>query len=504
MNNNQVSCTEGILIHGEDDVVTLTKTVQAGQMVFWNYAGQMEQRKASTDIPQFHKMACRKITKGQKVKKYGHVIGIASQDIQKGEWVHTHNLKSCSEEIMTSTTDMGTNGSIRKASVSPCIQGYRRPDGKFGIRNYVLILPCSLCASETARFIAENVRGSKYIPNQGGCSLSHKDYNITMNTLSGIAANPNVYGTIIIGNGCEVIQADALYKEIQRKTNKPLYQYVIRKEGGSLSTINKAVKMAKKLVKEASQLVKVEADISELLLGTECGGSDPTSGLVSNPVVGETCDILVKAGGSCILSETPEMIGAENVLAQRAKSEEIQRKLLHMIKEYEKAFLVVGENPRNGNPTPGNIAGGITTLEEKSLGCIHKSGSTSINEVIGYAETGHEKGLIVMDTPGQDIASIAGMAAAGAQLVLFTTGHGTPTGFGIVPVIKITANEETAYKMSDHIDFDCCGILTGQGDIINYGENLYELIQKVSCGQKTKSEQLGFNDMSIARCCNFA
>ena len=251
MNNNQVSCTEGILIHGEDDVVTLTKTVQAGQMVFWNYAGQMEQRKASTDIPQFHKMACRKITKGQKVKKYGHVIGIASQDIQKGEWVHTHNLESCSEEIMTSTADMGTNVSIRKASVSPCIQGYRRPDGKFGIRNYVLILPCSLCASETARFIAENVRGSKYIPNQGGCSLSHKDYNITMNTLSGIAANPNVYGTIIIGNGCEVIQADALYKEIQRKTNKPLYQYVIRKEGGSLSTINKAVKMAKKLVKEA-------------------------------------------------------------------------------------------------------------------------------------------------------------------------------------------------------------------------------------------------------------
>ncbi|MDD3415626.1 MAG: UxaA family hydrolase [Lachnospiraceae bacterium] len=384
------------------------------------------------------------------------------------------------------------------------IQGYRRPDGKFGIRNHVLILPCSLCASETARFIAENVKGSTYLPNQGGCSLSSRDYEITMDTLSGVAANPNVYGTIIIGNGCEVIQAADLKKAIVEKTCKPVFQYIIREEGGSLKTVNKAVAKVEELVKEASLLKREQAHIRELVVGTECGGSDPTSGLVSNPIVGKVSDIVVALGGSSILSETPEMIGAENILAKRAKNKQLEEDILGMIGEFEQSFISVGMNPRSGNPTPGNIAGGITTLEEKSLGCIHKSGTAEVTEVIHYAKPIHEKGLIVMDTPGQDIASIAGMAAAGAQVVLFTTGHGTPTGFGVVPVIKITGNEQTAQKMKDHIDFDCSDILTGHSTIAQSGKNLFELTQKVCCGQRTKAEELGFNDMSIARYCNFA
>lgn len=377
-------------------------------------------------------------------------------------------------------------------------------DGRFGIRNHVLILPASLCASETARFISENVEGTVYLPNQGGCSLSKRDFKVTVETLSGIAANPNVYGTIVVGNGCEVVQASILAENIRKKTCKPLEILVIREEGGTIKTVNKGIALAEQMRKDADTAVLEEADISELILGTECGGSDPTSGLVSNPVVGVCSDHLVDAGGTVILSETPELLGTEEILAARCVSEKVKEDLLTMIADYEKDFILVGENPRNGNPTPGNIAGGITTLEEKSLGCIHKAGNRPIQGVIGYGEMITGKGLIVSDTPGQDIASICGMAASGAQIVVFTTGHGTPTGSGIVPVIKLTGNAETMEKMGDNIDFDCSGVLSGESTIEEEGKRLFEYMQKVAQGEETKAEKLGFNDVSIARYCNFA
>ncbi len=384
------------------------------------------------------------------------------------------------------------------------IKGYRRPDGRFGIRNYVLILPCSLCASETARFTAQNVEGAIYLANQGGCSLSKRDLKVTLETLSGIAANPNIYATVLIGNGCEVVQASLLEAEIRKKTNKPLYTLVIREEGGSIKTVEKAARIAEKLCEEARKLQVEEADISELILGTECGGSDPTSGLVSNPVVGKCSDLLVELGGSVILSETPEMIGAEQILARRCADDETKDALLKMIADYEKDFLLVGENPRSGNPTPGNIQGGITTLEEKSLGCIHKGGTGVIRQVLGYGEMVTRKGLVVSDTPGQDIASIIGMAASGAQMVVFTTGHGTPTGSAVVPVIKITGNEETYEKMKDNIDLDCSKVLTQGKSLDEAGEELLEMVVRTANGRKTKAEELGFQEVSMARYCNFA
>lgn len=384
------------------------------------------------------------------------------------------------------------------------IRGYRRTDGRFGIRNYVLILPCSLCASETARFVSQNVKGTVYLANQGGCSLSKRDLKVTLETLSGIAANPNIYATVLIGNGCEVVQASLLEQEIRKKTNKPLHTLIIREEGGSIKTVDKAAAIAAKLCEEAQMLPAEEADISELILGTECGGSDPTSGLVSNPVVGKCSDLLIAKGGSVILSETPEMIGTERILAERCADDRTKEALLEMIKSYENDFLLVGENPRNGNPTPGNIQGGITTLEEKSLGCIHKGGSGIIQEVIGYGEPVTKKGLVVSDTPGQDIASIIGMAASGAQLVVFTTGHGTPTGSAIVPVIKITGNEETYEKMKDNIDFDCSKVLTQGKSLDEAGEELLKMVWQTANGMQTKAEKLGFQDVSMARYCNFA
>lgn len=382
-------------------------------------------------------------------------------------------------------------------------KGYRRPDGRVGIRNHVLILPCSLCASETARFIASQVPGSVYIPNQGGCALSKADLDITIRVLSGFAANPNVYGTVVVANTCENVQPDLLIEEIKKKTNKPVEKVVIRDIGGTIKAAEAGVRYASQMSREASKLEKESFDISELILATECGGSDPTSGLAANPTLGVVSDKIVELGGTSILSETSELVGTEEILAPRCINEEVAEKLLKIIKDNEEYFEKAGESLRDGNPSAGNKEGGLTTLEEKSLGCIHKAGYAPINEVYEYGAMVDKKGLVVMDTPGQDIASIAAMVAGGAQVVIFTTGRGTPTGNGIVPVIKITGNSETAKLMEDNIDFDASSIISGQSTIEENGEKLFELLIEVVNGQQSKAESLGFNDMSLARKCNF-
>ncbi|MCI8342811.1 MAG: UxaA family hydrolase [Firmicutes bacterium] len=382
-------------------------------------------------------------------------------------------------------------------------KGYRRPDGKIGIRNHVLILPCSLCASETARFISSQVLGSVYIPNQGGCALSAADLELTYKVLSGFAANPNVYGTVVVANTCENVRPDELVRRIKLLTNKPVESVVIREAGGTIKAAALGVELATEMSRQAAAVEKEEADISELILGTECGGSDPTSGLAANPALGVVSDKVVELGGTSILSETSELVGTEEILAPRCINDEVSKKLLKIIKDNEEYFEKLGESLRDGNPSAGNKEGGLTTLEEKSLGCIHKAGYSPITEVYGYGETVDKKGLVVMDTPGQDIASIAAMVAGGAQVVVFTTGRGTPTGNGIVPVIKMTGNSETAQLMADNIDFDASGIISGEKTIEETGEKLFELLMKVVNGQRSKAESLGFNDMSMARKCNF-
>ena len=382
-------------------------------------------------------------------------------------------------------------------------KGYRRPDGKIGIRNHVLILPCSFCASETARFTASLVNGTVYIPNQGGCALVKKDLEITLEVLSGLAANPNVYGTVVIGNNCEAVQASLLVERIKAKTNKPLESVVIRDAGGTIKAVEKAVSYAQKMVQDAGMIEKEEAHITQLILATECGGSDPTSGLAANPVVGHLSDKFVSLGATSILSETSELVGTEDILAPRCINEEVANKLLKIIKDNEEHFERAGESLRFGNPTTGNKEGGLTTLEEKSLGCIHKGGESPITAVYGYGEMVKEKGLVVMDTPGQDVASIVAMVAGGAQVAVFTTGRGTPTGNGIVPVIKITGNSETAHLMADNIDFDASPVISGEKTIEELGEELFDVVMDVVKGKKSKAEALGFNDMSLARECNF-
>ena len=382
--------------------------------------------------------------------------------------------------------------------------GYRRPDGRVGVRNRVLILPASVCATDTARIIAQQVEGAISFNNQQGCSQVGPDQQFTMDVMAGYAANPNVYGTVVVSLGCENCQMDLVVKAIQERTNKPLKQVIIQEAGGTLKAIDMAVRYAKEMVEEASLLQKEEFPLSELIVGTECGGSDPTSGLAANPAIGAMSDLVVQAGGTSILSETSEFIGAEHILARRAINKEVHDRIYEITSRFEAHFHAVGEDVRQGNPSPGNKAGGITTLEEKSLGCIHKGGHSPINAVYDYAKQVESKqGLVIMDTPGNDPASVAAMVAGGAQVIVFSSGRGSPVGHPIAPVVKVTGNKITFANMEDNIDFCAAPLIYGEKTVEQLGTDLLNMVVETACGKQTKAEALGFVETAIARVCNY-
>ena len=382
--------------------------------------------------------------------------------------------------------------------------GYRRPDGRVGIRNKVLIMPTCVCSADVARIVSSNVNGTVTFHNQNGCGQIGKDFQMTMDIEAGYAANPNVYGTVLIGLGCEEHQVSLVTEAIRKRTNKPLVSFVIQEVGGTIKTVELATRAAQKMVIEASRVSRIECNVSELILGTNCGGSDPTSGVSANVVMGYASDKLVGLGGTSILSETPELLGAEHILAGRAVNEEVAKSIYRITKDFEDHFKNVGYDVRDGDPSPGNFVGGITTLEEKSLGCIKKAGNAPIQAVIEYAhQIDNIKGLVIMDTESHDPSSVAAMAAGGAQMCVFSSGRGSPTGNPIIPVIKITGNKFTFEKMSDNIDFDTSGMLYGQSTIEELGEDLFELILDVAEGMMTKNEILGITEMAIGRQCNY-
>ena len=359
--------------------------------------------------------------------------------------------------------------------------GYRRPDGRVGVRNRVLILPASVCATDTARIIAQQVEGAISFNNQQGCSQVAPDQQFTMDVMAGYAANPNIYGTVVVSLGCENCQMDLVVKAIEV-----------------------AVRYAKEMVAEASMLQKEEFPLSELIVGTECGGSDPTSGLAANPAIGAMSDLVVQAGGTSILSETSEFIGAEHILARRAINKEVHDRIYEITSRFEAHFHAVGEDVRQGNPSPGNKAGGITTLEEKSLGCIHKGGHSPINAVYDYAKQVESKqGLVIMDTPGNDPASVAAMVAGGAQVIVFSSGRGSPVGHPIAPVVKVTGNKITFANMEDNIDFCAAPLIYGEKTVEQLGTDLLNMVVETACGKQTKAEALGFVETAIARICNY-
>lgn len=374
--------------------------------------------------------------------------------------------------------------------------GYKRPDGKVGIRNYVLILATSVCSNKLAADIANAVEGATHINNTFGCCQLGADARLTLKTVVNTGIHPNVGAVVVVGLGCEGTEPLEVYNEI-KKTGKPVEVITIQGEGGTLKAFAKGVSIARKFVQELSLTTKVECDITDLILGMECGGSDTTSGLASNPTCGIASDKLVALGGTSILSETTEFIGAEHVVARRGINEKVSQDILDLVRGCEKRAMALGEDIRGGQPTPGNIEGGLTSIEEKSLGCIHKSGTAPFQGVLDYAEIPSGKGLYIMDTPGQDIESITGMVAGGAQVVIFTTGRGTPTGNPIAPVIKLTGNAFTYKNMEDNIDFDVSEIVSGHKTIQEMGEKLFDEIIEVCNGKITKAEALKHREFCI-------
>ncbi|MGN8862489.1 UxaA family hydrolase [Dorea longicatena] len=327
--------------------------------------------------------------------------------------------------------------------------GYKRKEGRAGIRNHVLIMPTCACGSESCRIVASQVRGAVNIVFNTGCSDVAANTEMSQKVLTGFACNPNVYGVVIIGLGCETVSHNKLREKIQSMTSKPVVSFGIQDEGGTLKTIEKAVRAARDMAAEAGMQQKELCDISELLLGIECGGSDATSGIASNPAVGELSDNLVE------------------------------------------------------QPTPGNKAGGLSTLDEKSLGCIRKGGTRPIVEVLKQAEHPTKQGAIVMDTAGYDISSVTSMVAAGCNAVIFTTGRGTPTGNAIVPVLKVTANARTYEKMEDNMDVDLSAIIKGTKTYQECGKELVSVIGDICNGKMTKAEAFGFSDIAVDHVCRF-
>lgn len=378
------------------------------------------------------------------------------------------------------------------------IEGYRRKNGALGIRNHVAVIPTSVCASEVAVRISAAVPGTVALPHQHGCCQVGADFDQTLKTLGGLGGNPNVAAVLVVTLGCEGLEAERLIEFIAR-SEKPMESVHIQDAGGSDAAIIRGVALLQRLVAHSQRYRRVPAALADIIMATECGGSDATSGLVANPVLGRVSDRLLEEGGTSILSETTELIGAEHLLAQRARSPEVAQQLLGIVARMEQRALAMGVDIRGTQPTPGNIAGGITTIEEKSLGCIHKAGSAVIEGVLEYAQPPGGKGLYVMDTPGHDIESVTGMVAGGAQVVVFTTGRGTPTGCPIAPVIKVTGNSATFQRMAGNIDINA-GVVIDQGiDVNAIAADLFEALVSVCNGKPTRAEALGHREMAIFR-----
>ncbi|NIN69635.1 MAG: altronate dehydratase [Anaerolineae bacterium] len=374
--------------------------------------------------------------------------------------------------------------------------GYRRNDGCVGVRNHVLVFPTVICASSVAQKISREVPGTICVSHQHGCGHLGEEREHMIRAMTGFCANPNVAGVLLVGLGCEMLTPEVLGEEL-RDAGQRVEAITSQSTEGTSDAVAKGKELAQRLLQEAEGAQREEVDASELMLGTKCGASDTLSGLTANPATGIACDLLVAEGGTAIFTETPEMLGAEHVLARRAASDEVRRRIWEITSTTEGRVKAMGLDIREAEPGPGNIEGGLTTLAEKSLGAIRKGGTTDIVQVVDYAEKPTEKGLVIMDGPAHDVVSVTGMVAAGAQVIVFTTGLGTPVGSPIAPVIKISSNSDLYRRWQGNVDLNAGAILDAEESLQSMGERVFTEIMEVASGKLTKAETLDHGEFAI-------
>jgi altronate hydrolase len=516
-----------LLLHPDDPVAVARHDLAAGELL----AGGERPLLARESIPSGHKVALRTLEEGQVVHKYGQVIGVTTRRIIAGEHVHDHNLISPSrrgalpspgapatrpEPTVPSPAPRpkSTRTSIPAPpagpGTAPTVAGFRRPDGRVGARNYVAVLSTVNCSATVVRRIAAafsvpgalneypGVDGVIAITHGSGCGLSRdgEGFDLLRRTLTGYARHHNVGGVLVVGLGCEVNQVSALVDQFELAPGIPVERMTIQHLGGTAATILAGVQAVRELLPIAANVRRTEVPVSELVVGLNCGGSDAWSGVSANPVLGTAVDRLVAAGGTAVLGETPEIHGAEHLLTSRAVSSEVASKLLDRVAWWEQYAAADGGNLDN-NPSPGNRAGGVTTIEEKSLGAVAKGGSSPLTAVYRYAEPVTERGLVFMDTPGYDPVSVTGIVAGGATVVCFTTGRGSVFGCKPTPSLKLATTEELYRRMPDDMDFNCGPVLDGRASIDELGEALWQEIIEVASGGLTKSEELDFGDQEF-------
>jgi altronate hydrolase len=458
-------------------------------------------------IPAGHKMATRPIAAGEPIRRYNQIIGFATEAIGTGEHVHVQNCAMGDFERDYAFCADAKPTAMLPESERATFQGFRRANGKVGTRNYIGILSSVNCSATTSRMIAahfENsgvlkqfphVDGVVAITHSTGCGMadSGEGYDNLQRTLWGYARNPNFAGVLMIGLGCEVNQIDFLLEAYQVERG-PLFQTMnIQNLGGTRKTVNHCIAKVMEMLPEADKARRETVPVSELMVALQCGGSDGYSGISANPALGAAVDLLVRHGGSAVLSETPEIYGAEHLLTRRAVNRQVGEKLVARIKWWE-GYTSRNGGEMNNNPSPGNKRGGLTTILEKSLGAAAKGGTTNLVEVYKYAEQMTAKGFVFMDTPGYDPASATGQVAGGAQIVCFTTGRGSVSGFKPAPCIKVATNSTMYNHMEEDMDINCGTIIDGDESIEAAGRRIFDVFLATASGAQTKSEAQGFGD----------
>ena len=457
----------------------------------------------TTAIPRGHKIATAAIAPGHNVLRYGQIIGVATTAIAPGDHIHSHNIGMGSHDLDYA---YASERNAQPVITEPRhFMGYHRQDGTVGTRNYLGILTSVNCSGSVAKMIAEacerdgwlrdfpNIDGVVAIVHGTGCGMSGRDegYDTLFRTLKGYARNPNFGGILLVGLGCKVMQIPDLIGAGRMRRDGNFRYMTIQQTGGTRKTIDRSIAVLKEMAVVANAATRQPAGLEHLMIGMQCGGSDGYSGITANPALGAASDLLVAHGGTTILSETPEIYGAEHLLTRRAVSREVGEKIVARIKWWEE-YTARNGGEMDNNPSPGNKKGGLTTILEKSLGAVAKGGTAPLTQVYKFAEPITERGFVYMDSPGYDPTSVTGQIASGANLIVFTTGRGSVSGYKPTPCIKLATNSEMYARMADDMDINCGDIISDGVSLQTKAQEIFESFIDVASGKQTKSEELGF------------